>query len=387
MRPDLRKTGIKTMNDYASRLMKRYPQSEEYIAQVDLEEDRRVTRNFRFLVVVALIIWIVMTIARGNYSFTMILLYLCVSFVLCFTVLGMFVCKRISKGPLPGWVIPVNAVVSSVLMVLIGETSGNLHFLEVTNDILMWFGIDLGWEYLLIISLIGLSLVMTFAIIGVMYVTSAYLRRHLPSLYVYILKDAYRGKTSAAESFFMIPDFVDVKDVVVDPEIDYKKFSAEVAFDIWMYIMIMGMIISSYLFLNPYFLETMTSKDMLYIAFMLGMFVPCLIFPWIVIRDTNAHIITDAPRPYYLWNGAKRRLFGSFITLSAFTMLLLLSLYYGYSLTDIIIRYLYLVVPLACIAFSYSVLYTNNFRNTMMVAIYTRFYEKLNKFKSEQDEE
>ncbi len=377
MKPNLRETGIKTINTYAEILISRFPQSEEYISKIDLEEDRRITKRFFFFFTICILFWLILTFYRGDYSFSTVVIYLCFSFVLCFTILGLCVFRRIGHGPLPDWALGVNAFAFAIVMVLYGENSGNLNFLDIFREMLDWLNLTLDDPLLLILAIFGVAVAILFATIGVMYIISAYLRRYLPSLFVLLLKDSYNGVRGPVESFFMVPDFVDVKDVVLEPEIDFHKYDAEISFDVWLYIMIMGVLISSYLFINPLFLETISSENMLAIMFMLAIFVPALIFPWMVVKDIKAQAITDAPRPYYLWNGAKRRLFSSFLTLGAFMMLLLLSLYYGYSIIDIVVRYLYLLVPLGSVAFTYSVLYTNNFRNTMKVAIFTRFNEKL----------
>ena len=64
-----------------------------------------------------------------------------------------------------------------------------------------------------------------------------------------------------------------------------------------------------------------------------------------------------------------------FLTVGAFSMLFFLSLYYGYSITDMLINYLYILVPLICLSLMYSLVYTNSFYSAMKVAILLRFME------------
>lgn len=380
MRPNLRGTGVKSINAYVDLLARRFPQSEEYIHKVDLEQDRKITKRFPYFIGVSLIIWLIITYLRGEVSFEYCILYLCFSFIMCFTVLGMYCFFRMDHGPVPKTVIAVNAMVLSIVMVLFGELTNNLDFVTIFANLLNWFGFRPDYSLLLIISIVGVMAVVLFATSGVLFIISAYLRRYIPSLFVGLIKDAHAGERGPIESFFMVPDIIDVKDVVLEPEIDYHRLNSEMMFDIMAYICLIGVLISSYLFLNPLFLETMEPENMLSIMFMLSVFVPSLIFPWMVVKYMGAQAVSEAPRPYYLWNGAKRRLFGSFLTLGAFLMLFLLSLYFGYDIVDIFMKYVYLLVPMAGVAWMFALIYANNYSNTVNVSIFSRYNEKLNAF-------
>ena len=138
---------------------------------------------------------------------------------------------------------------------------------------------------------------------------------------------------------------------------------------------VLAMMISSYLFLNPLFLSIIDWKTMLSIMLMLSMFVPVLIIPWQIVKELGAVVISDAPRPYYLWTGAKRRLFYIFASLGAFMMMLVLSVYFGFNFIDIMQTYIVFLVPLVLTTIVYSLIYANNFSEPMKVSIVERFTE------------
>ena len=174
MRPNLRGTGVKSINAYVDLLARRFPQSEEYIHKVDLEQDRKITKRFPYFIGVSLIIWLIITYLRGEVSFEYCILYLCFSFIMCFTVLGMYCFFRMDHGPVPKTVIAVNAMVLSIVMVLFGELTNNLDFVTIFANLLNWFGFRPDYGLLLIISIVGVMAVILFATSGVLFIISAY---------------------------------------------------------------------------------------------------------------------------------------------------------------------------------------------------------------------
>ena len=384
MKTNLKERGIESINTYADRLARKFPHSEEYVTKIDVEESKRIVRHFPLFIAICVTVWFIMVLVRGNYTFAAFVVYLCLSFVVCFAVLGVIIFRKLGHGPLPNWLFFIGALLMSAIMVIYGQNTGNIHFDGVMHDLLSWFGLDLGEVAFLIVTILALASILVFTPAGVLYIISAYLGFYMPKVFNRLYKDSFTGERGKAEHFFMVPDFVDVKDVVMEPEIDYRQFNGETFAYLSTYIIIMGVLFSSYLFINPLFLDNMTSQIMLSIMMMLAMFVPALVIPWQIMRDLKAQVITDAARPYYVWNGAKHRLFSSFLTLGAFMMMFVLSLYYGYSAVNIIINYLYLLVPLVCIAVMYSAMYTNNFNNMLKVVIYSRFMERKKRFDEER---
>ena len=96
------------------------------------------------------------------------------------------------------------------------------------------------------------------------------------------------------------------------------------------------------------------------------MFVPVLIIPWLSVKQLNARTVSDAPRDYMLWQGAKTRLFYTFAGLSVFMMMFIISLYFGFTLTGILNNYLDFLVPLILTSAMYSFVYANNFSKVLL---------------------
>ncbi len=142
------------------------------------------------------------------------------------------------------------------------------------------------------------------------------------------------------------------------------------------YLFILGLFISSYLFLNPYFLDVMTWQTMLAVMLMLSMFTPALILPWQIFRTIGAKVESSAPRDYYLWIGARSKLFTTFAALGAIMMMFLISVYFGNDIATNLETYLDFLIPLLATSVMYGSLYANNFERADRDAICERFAEK-----------
>ena len=366
---------IESLDTHINNLAERFKDSKEYISKVSPEKDYRIVKYFPEFLLVALLVWATFMLIRGNYSFAGFITYLCVAFLICFAIAGVVCFIIMDHGPFPRRFLLLTSLVLSAVIMLTGFATDNSIFVDAVYDAVDLFGWNLTEVEVGITAFLFIFGMITFTSTGVLTVISAYLRVYLVKVFVSMDKHILKNKRGKAESFFMVPDIIDVKSIQMDPKIDYKKFDTLSAVNLGVYIMIMINLFSCFLYLNPYFLDTMTTKEMLSIMLMLSMFVPAIIIPWQLVRDMRVHVKSDAPRDYYLWVGAKRRLFSAFLTLTAFGMLFLLSIYYGNDPLEIISIYIIMLIPLACISIFYSLVYTNNFLNGTMVSIYTRFMD------------
>lgn len=325
--------------------------------------DRRIVRMFPYFVVAVVIIWVAAVVYLGEYSFPYLIELLCLSFVFCFAILGVPCSQMMSKGLFPCWLILFFAVVLSLLLWISGSIFGDFSFLEAISDMLGAIGINLHGLTREIVCFLGTLAVVLFTSIGVTSVISSYMRVYMPRVFRSMSEHAERGTRGKAERFFMVPDIIDVKEVVLDPKSEHA-FDLGRAMSIVAYQFALGLLVSSYLFVNPYFLDVMDWKTMLSITLMLSMFTPALILPWQIVRCVNARVRSDAPREYYLWEGAKHRLFTTFATLGAFMMMFLISVYMGNDVERILFNYLSFLIPLLATSLMYGLLYVNNFENT-----------------------
>lgn len=336
--------------------------------------ESRIVKGFPYFVVIALLIWLVAVFYLDEFEIPDMLELLCLSFVFCFAILGVPCSMMMSKGLFNGWTVALFATCLSLLLWVFGAIYGDFSFLVAVSDMLGAIGIHLSGLTREVVCFLATLAVVLFTSIGVTSVISSYMRAYMPKVFSSMSDHAKTGVRGKAERFFMVPDIIDVRGVVLDSESEHA-FDLGRAVSISVYLFVLGLLVSSYLFVNPYFLDVMDWKTMLSITLMLSMFTPALILPWQIVRCVGARVRSDAPRDYYLWEGAKHRLFTTFATLGAFMMMFLLSVYMGNDVERIILNYLSFLVPLLVTSVMYGLLYANNFENADRRIICER-YEK-----------
>ena len=293
--------------------------------------ETKIARGFPYFVVVALLVWLAAAIYLGEFTIPGLIELLCLSFVFCFAILGVPCSLMMSKGVFPGWMIILFAAALSLLLWVCGAIFGDFSFLVAVSDMLGAIGIELHGLTREIVCFLATYAVVLFTSIGVTSVISSYLRIYMPNVFSSMASHAKEGKRGKAERFFMVPDIIDIRSV-----------------------------------------------ELLAVTMMLSMFTPALILPWQIVRCVGARVTSDAPRDYYLWEGAKHRLFTTFATLGAFMMMFLLSVYLGNDVERIIVNYLSFLIPLLVTSVMYGFLYANNFENTDRRMICEGFERKRN---------
>ncbi len=337
--------------------------------------DAKIAKYFPLFVVGCVVIWIISVVVSGSYTLQSIIKILCVIFILGFTAIGIPLFALMNQGVFPKWALAVHAAFLSFLVVLFGNFTAHEYVSHVFRDALRDIGINLSGEVLIVVVWAALTAIILFSITGVMYVVAVYLKKFFPGVFLSLYIHSKEGVRAGSEKFFAIPDIIDVKDVIVDPSIDRGRFNTRVGLRLGFYTILAGFLASSYLFLNPVFLESMTTADMVGIMIMLSIFLPTLIIPWQIVADLNARVVSDAPRDYYLWNGAKKTLMGFFLALGVFLTMFLIALSYGYSLQSMLVNYVYFLVPLLCVSQMYSLVYANNYVEDMKEHIATMFQQ------------
>ncbi len=336
-------------------------------------DDIRITRLFPYFIVICLIIWLVSVVFIGATTFVKIIEILCLSFTFCFAVIGIPCAKIMPEGVFSKWSVFAFAVLLTAILWLFNWITDEYYYAQAISDVLSVLGIRLGPVLDPVVGFLGTLCVVLFAPIGVTCVVSAYLRRYIPTVMATMQSHAEEGTRGKAERFFMVPTIIDVDRVVLDPPRESHLFNFRGSLSISLYEFVMGLMISSYLFVNPYFLDVMSWKTMLAVTVMLSMFIPALILPWQIFRGIGAKVESSAPRDYYLWEGARHRLLSAFAALGAFMMMFFLSVYMGNDIGRIVYNYVTFLVPLLVTAVMYGVLYTNNFEKADREEIRARF--------------
>lgn len=348
--------------------------------------DGRLISIFPFFVAACLLIWLLGIAITDWDGPAKPIEMLCLSFTLCFAILGFFLIFRIPGGAFTNRYNAVAGLILTIVIWIFEYLTGDFYFADSVDGILGYVGIRMDDTELFVVGFLITYGVVLLTAVGVVSVICAYLRRYIPQVLSAMNRHADEGIRGKAERFFMIPDIVDVRRIVLNPRTSTHVFDIHGFFGLSSYIFIMGLLISSYLFVNPYFLDVMNWKTMLAVTIMLSMFIPALIIPWQIFRTIGAEAVSEAHRPYLLWQGAKHRLFSTFLTMGAFMMMFLLSVYLGNDVWSIIRNYITFMVPLMCTSTMYGALYTNSFEPTDLRVITSEF-DELEAMRREQKEE
>ena len=337
--------------------------------------DRILIRIFPYFVAFCLVVWLVWLVFFGDGTLAQAIEILCLSFTMFFAVLGVPCALMMGRGAFSGWYLLGIAVLLSLVLWVFELFTGINYFYTAIVDMLYAIGVELEEAAEEVVGFLGTLAVMLFTPIGVTSVISAYLRRYIPSVLAAMSRHARDGTRGKAERFFMVPDIVDVQEVVLEEPAKARRFDLGNMISITTYLFILGLLISSYIFVNPYFLDVMDWKTMLAVTLMLSMFTPALILPWEIFRGLGAKVKSEAHRDYYIWRGAKSRLFSTFLALGVFMMMFLLSVYLGYEVVSILQNYASFLIPLLATSVMYGTVYTNNFEAEDRRVIKERFEE------------
>lgn len=328
--------------------------------------DAPVQKYFPYFLVICIVVWLLSCILTGADSFGEVIRMLCLIFVVGFAAVGLIGYPFMPSGPFPRWTLFLVAFIIAAIQWVIGDFTQSWIYESVIRDFLYFFGLEISGSALRVASLLVSFLFTMFTTVGVLTVTVSYLRVYLVKVFKTMQNHTLDGTRGKAESFFVVPDIIDVKGIRVGPVQEIDSFDDRSMLYLFMYAVVLGALISSYLFVNPYFLQSMSQKTKLTIMVMLTMFVPVLIIPWLSLKQMDARVVSDAPREYRLWEGAKNNLFYTFAGLSVFMMMFIISLYFGFSLWNIIDNYLDFLIPLILTSAMYAFVYANNFSHVLV---------------------
>ena len=338
--------------------------------------DRRILKNFPTFVGICVFIWIISILYQDDYSLGMLIQLLCLVFCTMFALLGIPCLFLMDEGPLPrSFVVTYGLVGSAIIWIFMAATDQTL-FDQAVKGVLEIFGISISGYVLHFVSYIVIFMILTCTTCAVLSVVCAYLRNYVVNVLMAINSRVGTSRRGRAEKFFLVPDIIDITSVELEPRFNQHRIDINCFLSLCVYMMFMGVVISSYVFVNHYFLDAVNWKIMLAIMILLSSFMPCLIIPWQFFRSIGAKVCSAGNRDYYIWNGAKSRLFSSFLALSSFSMMFLLSLYFGHDILTILMNYALYLLPLLVISVMYALMFSNNFSGHLVKSVYVRFYEE-----------
>ena len=366
---------IEEFNEIIDKAADRLPSSREPSKERDVF-GRKLLRAFPYFVVICIFFWTIIIFQQGEFTFSRMVEVLCLVFVAGFAILGVPCIYYAEKGVFSMWASFAFTIMMTCIMWISGKAMGHVYCEDAVEGVFLYLGISLSDNADFVLGFLAMLCILFFTSMGVTSVVCAYMKRYIPEVFLSMQKHAVRGTRRKAERFFMVPDIIDAKEIVVEPVRNPYKFDARASLSISFYMFLLGLMLSSYIFLNPLLINVLGWRTMLAIMLMLSMFTPALLLPWQIVRGVGAKVRSDAPRDYYLWKGAKTRLFSAFATLGAFMMMLILTLYLGNNILDIVRVYLSFLVPLLVISVTYGALYTNTFHASVRDSICESFNEK-----------
>ncbi len=338
------------------------------------ERDATIIRIFPRLVLACVAIAVVLTVLIGNYDFWVFINRLCVIFGLAFAIVGVWASKYMDEGPFP-----IRIMMGFMIVALMMSWA----FITGSSEVLFLRGLDFikstmseSFESAFMLAdLVFTLFIMLMAPVGILTTISAMLSKYMPGVLLSVETGNSKGKNPAAR-FLEVPDIIDVDRVELVPEKD--NHALDTSSFLWLtgYTFALGFLVCSMLFLNPMMLETVPKDLIVRVMITLSIFLPAMVIPWLCIKSTGARVISGAPRPYYLWKGARHRLFTGFAALGLFFFSFLLSIYYGNTVEEIIGYYVEYLVPLSVISIVTGMFYANCFSRGLRDNIVYDFYER-----------
>ncbi|MCL2317617.1 MAG: hypothetical protein FWC44_00975 [Methanomassiliicoccaceae archaeon] len=325
--------------------------------------DRLILKIFPPFLVACFVLIVILAIYLHNYSFMGIVLAICLGFVLGFTVLGVACVFLSDIGVISKYyviaAIIILPVIISFVLYPVGTNIGFSDFIVKYFDI---FEMSPS-VYSFLVALYTITIVVFFVAYGVVSVIVGYFRSYFYRVLRYIESPPavknYRNRIS--EWLFQVPDIIDVKAIEFEPEAEDEKFNLSLFLSTAFSIFMLGIVICSYIFINPLFLQIFTFDEMLLVGMFLSLFISTLIIPWSIVKSIGAKAVSDAPRPFYLWKGMKGRLYQGFFAITFFMMLLTLSVYMGMDFSRIVTTYLGYIAFIGLIAVITSFVYVNTY--------------------------
>ena len=347
--------------------------------------DRFIFKAFPFMVCVfAVFAMALFFLNWGNHATLGHFLYsLCVSYTACFIILGLPVLLLTEHHVLPAWKVIFVLFTGSALLGLafwfaLGpETNGLNRFISG----FYWFISSSGLEITIWSTVLGVIVLMVASVLasyGVLAVVVAYFRRDYHRILLSLEKNDDSKLCRTSRKYFMVPEIIDVTEVTLDPEVDDTRFQKDVFIRMLSYEIIAGLIIASYLFLNPVFLETIMYGEMMTIIMLLSLFVSTLVVPVSIVRSLGARAHSKGNRPYVLWEGMKRKIFHPSFYVALFLTLLWISLYTQMDGLRIITHYVGYLVYMGCLGAIVAFIYVNTFYVPFKNGIIRNFYQRKN---------
>ncbi|MBE6526644.1 MAG: hypothetical protein E7Z63_02595 [Thermoplasmata archaeon] len=348
--------------------------------------DAFLVRIFKYVVVVLALFSFVLFFGSFDHDLTFgYLLYcICCSYTAGFCVIGLFSVMFRRTSLFPRWkMIAVVLALATVIAFVMWELFNNDP--ESPNVFIAGFMYILVWTVeteptlvLVIAGVYSIAAIITFATYGVLEVLSALLGKDFHRVILSLMKSEDSKLKRRSRKLFMVPDIIDVDDVTLDPR---KSVGFDLALfrHLYKYVLGVGVIVASYLFLNPVFLQLIPIQDMMLIIILLSIFVSVLVVPVNLTRTLGAEARSAGNRPFPLWKGMKTKMFHPGFYILLFLTLLWVCLFTDEDLARIFVSYVGYFIFMILTSMLVSFIYVNSFYPDLNEAVASNFEEAKSK--------
>jgi hypothetical protein len=340
-------------------------------------KDRNIVRAVPFVALISAIAGLILVLT-GPKDLGSILIRFCAPFMFGFAALGFYSLTARDKGLLDGritvMIFILTPLLFSVSVTLVAENM----MPEILNILNRVAGADVHETVMIFISVYAITLLMSLTSHGVISTVVAYFRSYTTRIYLSIEKikndDSDTTRNKISRWVYQIPEIIDIERIEFDPVPGDGKFPRKVFVSLTLSIFVLGLSISSYIFLNPIFAGTLSLDEAVIVTMILTFFVPVLVIPWSITRDTGAKIKSQA-KDYYLWKGMKKRIYGGFFTFMVFLTMFAVCVYLGYDLERMFYTYLGYIIITAFTSLLYAFVYADYYYTGFKEGIIEDFNE------------
>ena len=340
-------------------------------------KDRMIMKAVPYIVLISVISGALFAVFTRSPEIGIIIVRFFTPFVLGFAALGIYSFIRRDRGSVKGTVVVSIFVLIPLAasIVLILFTSYVMP--EIMDVLANWMIQRLGKTANILIMVYALTVLMAFTGHGVISTVVAYFRTYTARIYLSIEKIRNdgndTGRSKISRWVYDIPDIIDIDRIELEP-VSQSGFPVRMFASMAFSIFALGLCVSSYIFLNPIFQSAMTLEETVIMGVILTFFIPVLVIPWFITKDTGAKIKSQA-KDYYLWKGMKKRLYQGFFTFVMFSSLFIISVYLGYDIVRTYMTYAGYVAITAFLSLLYAFIYTNYYHSGFKEGIIGKFNE------------
>ena len=336
-------------------------------------------RNFKYIVVVlAVFSFVLLFLFYGDsLSFGHLLYCICCSYAAGFCILGIPTIAFRRTSLMPRWkivmvVLGLGLIIGLALWFLFEDSDPTPNiFITGFTYIISWARLEVN----IVTVVAGVYVIMfmvTLATYGVLEVLSALLGQDYHRVLLSLMKPQETKLKKRASNLFNVPKVIDVDDVTLNPRVS-EGFDIRLFRHLYKYVLMVGVVAASYLFLNPVFLQAIPLQDMMVIMILLSLFVMVLVIPVNLTRTLGAEAKSAGNRPFVLWKGMKDRLFHPGFYLLLFLTLLWVCLFTGEDIVRILLSYVGYVLFMFLTSVLVSFIYVNSFYPDLNKTIADRF--------------